>query len=119
MLRICLTIGAAVGLLGLAVGCKVESTPNSITFSTREDAIKDADKTLKELDAKAAELKLKLDKAAGEEKSKLEAKWKESEGKRAQAAKKVEELKQAADEKWKAVHKETQQAFDEMRKALH
>ena len=81
MLRTCLFSCAAVGLLGFAVGCKAETTPSSITISKQEDAVKDAEKMLKEFDARAADLKAKIDKATGEEKAKLEVKWKEAEPK--------------------------------------
>jgi archaellum component FlaC len=74
---------------------------------------------LDELDKKIEDLKAKAEKASGEEKIKLEQKWKDSAGKRAELAKKYEELKSAAADKWQDVKKETEHAYEELKKEVN
>jgi hypothetical protein len=80
--------------------------------------MKDMKAKLDEIDLKLSELKSRAEKATGEEKVKLEEKWKKSSGDREALAKKYEQLKTAAAEKWDAAKKEAQHDFDELKKAI-
>src|SRR5262245_37066280 len=99
MLRTCVLCCAMAGVVGLTVGCNLFSS-GSGSIKDRDEAVKTLKVKLDEMDKQLAGLKEKADKAAGEEKAKLEAKWKESSGKREAFAKKLEELKTAAADKW-------------------
>lgn len=118
MLRTCVLSCAVAGLLGLTVGCKVETTPSSISITTHESAVKDAEAKLKAIDASMAEFKTRVEKATGKEKEALETKWKATEAKRAEAAKKLEELKKAAADKWKDLHRDASTALDDVKKSM-
>ncbi|WP_439625254.1 hypothetical protein [Gemmata sp.] len=125
MLRACVLCCAVGGVAALAVGCN----PNSPTSGTRatnpDSAATERDKAtrkleieLNNLDKKAADLKDRAARATGEEKAKLEAKWKELEPKRAEAAKKLGDLKAAAADKWDAAKNDVEHAFGEFKKAI-
>jgi uncharacterized protein HemX len=120
MLRTCVLYCAMAGVLGLAVGCSFfsDTKDTKSSLSQRDEAVKTMKAKLEEMDKKIDELKAKAEKATGEEKTKLEAKWKESAGKREEFAKKYEQLKAAAADKWEAAKNETEHAFDELKKAI-
>jgi hypothetical protein len=115
MLRTCVLCCAVAGLVGLAVGCNNGSSSGT---TKRDEAAKAAKVTLDDLDKKAAALKEKAEKATGDEKAKLEARVKDAGAKREPAAKKVDELKAAAGDKWEAAKKDTDAALDEYKKAI-
>jgi len=115
MLRTCVLCCAMTGAVGLVVGC----TPGSSSgVGKRDEAAKAAKVTLDNLDKQFAALKERADKAAGDEKPKLEAKVKEVGAKRDAAAKKVEELKAAPPDKWEPVKKDADHALEEFKKAV-
>jgi len=116
MLRTSVLCCAMAGVLGLAVGCNFFSAEKAI--KPRDEAAATLKTTFDELDKKVVELKEKMDKAAGDEKAKLEAKWKESSTKRDAAKKKLDELKAATAENWEAVKKHADTAFGEFKKAV-
>lgn len=120
MLRTCALFCAAAGILGLAVGCNLssDSKDGKSPLTQRDEAVKSMKVKLDELDKKIDELKAKAEKASGEEKTKLEAKWKESAGKREEFAKKFEKLKSSAAAEWEAAKNETEHAFGELKKAI-
>jgi len=103
------------GVLGLAVGCNFSAEK---AVKPRDEAAAALKTTFDDLDKKVVELKEKMDKATGDEKAKLEAKWKESSSKRDAAKKKLDELKTATAENWEAVKKQADAAFGELRKAI-
>jgi hypothetical protein len=111
MLRTSVLCCAMAGVLGLAVGC------NGLTKS-HEEAVTTMQTDLEKLDKKVAELKEKADKSAGDEKGRLEAKWKDAGAKRDAAKKKLDELKTAPADKWEAVKKEADAAIGEAKKAV-
>jgi Skp family chaperone for outer membrane proteins len=111
MLRTCVLCCALAGILAVGVGCE------SFTKS-RDEAVAGMQTDLEKLDKKIAELKEKADKAAGDEKGRLEAKWKEASAKRDAVKKKLDELKTAAVDKWDAVKKEADTAVGELKKAV-
>ena len=111
MLRTGVLCCAMAGLLGLAVGC------DNLTKS-QNDAVTTMQSDLEKLDKKLADLKERADKAAGDEKPKLEAKWKEAGAKREAAKKKHDELRTAPADKFDAVKKEADAAVGEYRKAV-
>ena len=115
MLRTSVLCCAMAGVLGLAVGCNFTTDK---ALKSRDDAAAALKTTLDELDRKIAELKEKADKATGEEKARLEARWKESSGKRDVAKKKVDELKTAPAGNWEAIKKEADTAVSDTRKAM-
>lgn len=115
MLRTCVLCCAMAGVVALAVGCNLFSGD---ALKQRDEAVKTINAQLTELDKDIARLKEKAEKATGEEKAKLEAKWKESAGKREALGKKLEELKTAAADKWEAIKKDTDKAFDDLKKSV-
>src|SRR5258708_6547882 len=104
MLRTCVLCCAVAGLVGLTVGCTKTETNGTSTTAKRDEA------------AKA--LKEKADKAAGEEKVKLEAKLKEATAKREAVGKKLNEMKNTAADKWEAVKKDVDQALTDLNKTI-
>ena len=114
MLRTGVLCCAMAGVLGLAVGC----SDVDAKIKSRDEAATTMKTTLDDLDKKVEELKQKADKATGDEKAKLEAKWKESATKRDAAKKKLEELKAAAADKWEAVKKDAEAVFNEAKKTV-
>jgi predicted nuclease with TOPRIM domain len=115
MLRTGVLCCALAGVLGLAVGCNFSAEK---AIKPRDEAAATLKTTFDDLDKKVTELKEKMEKATGDEKARLEAKWKESSGKRDAAKKKLEELKTAAADKWEAVKKQADAAFGEFKKAV-
>lgn len=111
MLRTSVLCCALAGILTLGVGC------DSFTKS-RDEAVTSMQTDLEKLDKKIAELKEKAEKAAGDEKGRLEAKWKEASAKRDAAKKKLDELRTAAAGKWDAMKKEADTAVGELKKAV-
>lgn len=111
MLRTSVLCCAVAGVLGLSVGC---------TNLTRahDEAVAAMQTDLEKLDKKIADLKDKADKATGDEKGRLEARWKEAVAKRDLARKKFDELKTASSEKWEAVKKEADAAVGELKKSV-
>lgn len=115
MLRTSVLCCAMAGVLGMAVGCNFSAEK---AIKPRDEAAAALKITFDDLDKKVVELKEKMEKATGEEKAKLEAKWKESSTKRDVAKKKLDELKTAAADNWEAVKKQTDAAFGEFKKAV-
>ena len=114
MVRSCV-LGLAV--LGLA-GCQVSTSPSSVTVSTKEETVRDAEARLKELDRHAADLKDRMEALGGGRKRRLEVRWKESAGKREAAARKLEHLKSAAADKWHDAKNEVEHAFEEFKHSV-
>lgn len=117
MLRTCVLSCALAGVVALAIGC-VKSTDTKPTTTKKDEAVSALKVKMEELDKKAADLKERAEKATGDEKMKLEAKWKESTAKQQIMTKKLDELKAAAADKWEAVKKEADAAFDEFKKSV-
>ena len=121
MLRTCVLGCALTGVLALGIGCTktTEKTTEKTAAKTKEEAVAVYKVRLGEADKELATLKEKAAKATGDDKAKLEAKWKASEAKRDAAKKKLEELEKSAADKWEAVNKEAASAFDDMKKAMN
>lgn len=117
MLRTCVICCALAGVIGLAVGCNGTKDTKPAT-AKKDEAVTAYKAKLAEFDKQVDELKAKADKAAGAEKTALEAKWKESAAKRDAAKKKLEELEKVAGDKWDAANKEAEAAFDDVKKAV-
>jgi hypothetical protein len=117
MFRTCVLGCALFGLVGLSIGCN-NTKDTKPTPATHEDAIKSYKTQLGGFDVQVDELKVKADKATGEEKTKLEAKLKDAAAKRDAAKKKLEELEKAAADKWDAINKEAAAAFDDAKKVV-
>ena len=116
MLRTSVICCAVAGIVALAVvGCK--PSPGTKP-ATKDEALKDMNAELEMLDKKVSQLKDKADKAAGDAKATLEAKWKDSAAKREAAAKKLEELKAAAADKWETIQKDADKLLDDAKKAV-
>ena len=118
MLRTCVVCCALAGVVGLTGGC-TNSKDTKPAAVKKDEAVTAYKARLGEMDKQVDDLKAKADKATGEEKTKLEAKWKESAGKRDAAKKKLEELEKVAADKWDAANKEAEAAFDEVKKAVN
>jgi hypothetical protein len=121
MTRACVLCCAAAGVLGLAVGCNswTESKPDPKTTTVhRDEAVAGYKTKLDDLDKQLAALKDKADKAAGDEKPKLEAKHKEAVAKRDAFVKKSDELKAAPADKVDAAKKAGDAALAELKKAV-
>ena len=73
-------------------------------------------KQLEGLDAKYEELKASAAKAEGQAKKDLEKKVEEAKAKRDAAAKKLDELKVAAPDRWEKVKEGVGNAFDDLKK---
>jgi hypothetical protein len=117
MLRTYVLCCAVAGTLGLAIGCN--RLQDSKPANAPRDEVVSAYKTqLTDFDHKIADLKAKVDKAAGDDKPKLEAKLKEATAKRDAFAKKFEEYKSAATEKLEAAKKDAEAALGELKKAV-
>jgi hypothetical protein len=114
MLRTCVLCCAMMGVVGLVVGC---NNGSSSGVGKRDDAAKDSKAKFEAADKLFTALKDKAAAAAGDEKTKLEARVKEAGAKREAAVKKVDELKAAAADKWEAVKKDTDTAVEEFKKA--
>ena len=115
MLRTSVLCCAMAGILSLAVGCDFFGSRG---MKPRDDAVAAMKTEIDKLDKKVAELKEKADKATGDEKGRLEARWKESSAKREAVGKKLEELKTAAIDKWEAAKKDADAALGEFKKSV-
>jgi hypothetical protein len=111
MLRTSVLCCALAGVVALAVGC------DSFT-KTRDDTVATMQTDVEKLEKKIADLKEKSEKATGDEKGRLEARWKEASAKRDEVRKKLDELKTAPSEKWDAKKKEADAAVVELKKAV-
>jgi hypothetical protein len=116
MLRTCVFGCALAAAVGLVIGCN--NAKDTRPAAGKDESLKSYETQLSGFDKQVDELKAKAEKATGEEKTKLEAKWKEAVAKRDAAKKKLEELKKAAADKWDAVEKEAKTAFEEATKAV-
>jgi hypothetical protein len=117
MLRTSVLCCAVAGIVCLTVGCNLWSDSKEAAGS-RDQMVAGYKTKLDEMDRKLADLKDRSEKAAGEEKPKLEAKLKEATAKRDAFKKEYEELKAAPADKVEAEKKETQTALDEFQKAI-
>jgi chromosome segregation ATPase len=117
MLRTAVLCCALGSVLGLTVGCNWSSSGTG-ALKTREEAVATFKSELDKLDKKIAELKDKAEKASGDDKSKLEARWKEIVKKREAVGKKLDEVSVAAIEKWEALKKEADNAIEELKKSI-
>ncbi len=84
----------------------------------RDEYARDMHKQLDELDAKYEELKASAAKAEGPAKKNLEKKLEEAKVKRDAAAKKLDELKEAAPDRWEKVKDGVGNAFDDLKKVF-
>src|SRR4051794_4341818 len=104
MLRTCVICCALAGVVGLTVGCN--NTKDTKPAPAKKDEAVTAYKTqLGVLDKQVDDLKAKAEKAAGDDKVKLDAKLKDAAAKRDVAKKKLDELEKAAADKWEGVNK--------------
>ena len=109
MLRTSILGCALMATMALTVGCK---GPND-TDKKRSEIVTTYKADLSKLEKQVEELKATLEKAAGEDKNKLEAKFKVASAKYEAAKKKLEELEKAAADKWEAASKDAKTALDE------
>lgn len=116
MLRTCVLCCALLGAVGLTIGCN--GAKDTKTDAKKDESLKGYKTQLGSFDKQVDELKAKAEKATGEEKTKLEAKLKDAAAKRDAAKKKLEELEKAAADKWDAINKEAEAAFEEVKKAV-
>jgi hypothetical protein len=103
------------GVLGLAIGCNSADSKN---IKPRDEAVKTMTTDVEKVNKQLADLKVRAEKATGEEKIKLEVRHKEAVGKQEAFNKKHEELKTAPADKWEAVKKEADAALAEYKKAV-
>ena len=82
----------------------------------RDEYVSEMHKQLEGLDAKYEELKARAAKAEGQAKKDLEKKVGEAKVKRDAAARKLDELKVAAPDRWEKVKEEVGNAFDDLKK---
>ena len=116
MLRTCVICCALASVAGLTIGCNgAKETKPTVS---KDESLKSYKTQLGTFDKQVDDLKARAEKATGEEKTKLEAKWKESAAKRDAAKKKLEELEKAAADKWDALSKEAETAFEDVKKAV-
>ena len=116
MLRTGVLCCALAGVVCLTVGCNSWSDYRENT--NRDEVVASYKTKLAEMDKKIADLKDRTDKAAGEEKPKLEAKLKEANAKREAFVKEYEELKAAPADKLDTSKKDADAAFEELQKAV-
>ena len=89
MFRTCAICCALAAAVGLTIGCN--GTKDTKPAAGKEESLKSYETQLGGFDKQVDELKAKADKATGDEKAKLEAKWKDAMAKREVAKKKLEE----------------------------
>jgi hypothetical protein len=107
-------------LLALQAGCNTTTTIDTrAAEADREAAVKNMNARLNEMDVKLAELKARAERASGEEKTRLEAKWRESAGKREQLARKCEQLQTATANGWVDIRNDAEHTYEELRKSLN
>jgi hypothetical protein len=117
MFRTCVICCALAGAVGLTIGCSNSPKDTKHTGGNAE-SLKSYATQLDAINKQVTELEAKVAKAAGEEKTRLEAKLKDATAKRDAAKKKLDELKAAAADKWDALNKETESAFEDLKKAI-
>lgn len=115
MLRTCVICCALAGVVGLTVGC---NNSKDTKTTAKDDSLKSYKTQVSAFDKQVDDLKAKAEKATGDAKVKLDAKYAESAAKRDAAKKKLEELEKAAADKWDAVEKELKTAIDDASKAV-
>ena len=96
----------------------VTKDPEVAAKAKRDEYAGEMHKQLEGLDAKYEELKARAAKAEGQAKKDLEKKVGEAKGKRDAAAKKLDELKVAAPDRWEKVKEEVGNAFDDLKKLI-
>jgi len=84
--------------------------------SKRDEYVREMHKQLDELDAKFEELMASAAKAEGQAKKDLEKKVEEAKAKRDAAVKKLQELKEAAPDRWEKIKDSVGNAFDDLKK---
>ena len=94
----------------------VAKDPEVAAKAKRDEYAREMHKQLDELDAKYAELKASAAKAEGQAKKDLEKKIEEAKVKRDVAAKKLDELKEAAPDRWEKIKDGVGTAFDDLKK---
>lgn len=85
----------------------------------RDEYAREMHKGLHEMNVKLEDLEHRASKAEGEAKKDLEKKLAQGKVKRDQAAKKLEELKEAAPERWEKVKDSVENAFDDLKKMFN
>jgi hypothetical protein len=119
MLRTCVLGCALMAVLGLTIGCSNSNKDTKPAATKKDEAVTASKARLGEVDTQLTDLKAKMDKATGDEKTRLETKYKDAAAKRDAAKKKVEELDKAAADKWEAVNKEVESALEDAKKAVN
>ena len=94
----------------------VTKDPEVAAKAKRDEYASEMHKQLEGLDAKYEELKTRAAKAEGQAKKDLEKKVGEAKVKRDAAARKLDELKVAAPDRWEKVKEEVGNAFDDLKK---
>jgi hypothetical protein len=94
----------------------VAKDPEVAAKAKRDEYAREMSKQLGELDAKYDELKTSAAKAEGQARKDLEKKVEEAKVKRDAAAKKLEELKEAAPDRWEKIKDGVGNAFDDLKK---
>lgn len=84
----------------------------------RDEYAVEMQKQLAEMDAKLADLNQRASKAEGQAKADLEKKWNDSKAKRDEAARRLEDLKSSAGDRWEKVKGGVGDAFDDLKKAF-
>jgi hypothetical protein len=98
MLRSSMLCCAMAGVIGPVLGCNSSKEPKPSSQTEKEGVTQHKARVaalrarLGELDQKLDDLKARTDKATGEEKTKLEVKWKESVAKHDAAKKKIDQM---------------------------
>jgi chromosome segregation ATPase len=93
-------------------------TAAKAAIAKRDEYAVEMRKQLDELDAKCAVLKDKASKAAGQAKVDLEKKLEETKSKHSEAAKKLEELKNAGAEHWESFKDGMKKAYEDVKKSI-
>ncbi|MFM8274580.1 MAG: hypothetical protein ACKODX_19935 [Gemmata sp.] len=117
MLRTCVICCALAGVAGLTAGCNNTKDPKPAP-AKKDEAVAAYKTQLGALDKQVDELKAKGEKAAGDDKVRLEARLKDAGAKRDAAQKKLDELARAAADKWEAANKDAAAALEDLKKAV-
>jgi hypothetical protein len=96
----------------------VAKDPDVAAKAKRDEYAREMHKQLDQLDAKYEELKASAAKAEGQAKKDLEKKVEEAKVKRDVAAKKLDELKEAAPDRWEKVKEGVGSALDDLKKVF-
>jgi hypothetical protein len=97
----------------------VAKDPDVAAKAKRDEYAREMHKQLDELDVKYEELKASAAKAEGQAKKDLEKKVEEAKVKRDAAAKKLDELKEAAPDRWEKIKDGVGNAFDDLKKIFN